>query len=123
MLLAAYRKDDYADPLGFVTQLGVVLEKYPEWVVRYVTEPTTGVQRTSKFPPSIAEVVEACEDIYAGERFSKQWDHRAREQLEERKQLPNWAQKSRGNLVTYEQAQAMIKENPAIKIRGFSDRG
>ena len=125
MVFSAYRKDDYADPIGFVTQLGVILEKYPEWVVRYVTSPETGIQRTCKFPPSIAEIVSACEEIYAGERFAEEWDRRAKEQIEERKKLPNWAQKPnqpQGRVVTWGEAEQIMKENPKVKITGAFDR-
>lgn len=59
-LFAAYRRDDFADPEGFVVQLGTVLEAYPEDVIVEITSPRTGLQRRCKFPPSIAEVVEAC---------------------------------------------------------------
>lgn len=61
MLLSAYRRDDYADPDAFVAQLGAVLQGYSEAIIAHVTSPQTGLQRTCKFPPSIAEVVEACE--------------------------------------------------------------
>lgn len=61
MLLSAYRRDDYADPEKFVAQLGVVLSGYDADVVEYVTDPRTGIQRTNKWPPSIQEVVEACD--------------------------------------------------------------
>ena len=61
MLLSAYRKDEWADPESFVAQLGIVLGGYSDDVVNYVTDPRTGIQRSSKWPPSIAEVVDACE--------------------------------------------------------------
>jgi hypothetical protein len=61
MLLSAYRRDEWADPQGFAMQLGVVLEGFPEEVIIAVTHPSTGLQRRLKFPPTIAEVVEACE--------------------------------------------------------------
>lgn len=67
-LISAYRKDDWADPKGFVVQLGAVLEDYPITIVDQVTHPKTGIQRTCKFPPSIAEVVEACEAAMRPER-------------------------------------------------------
>lgn len=51
--------------MGFVTQLGAILERYPDEVVEYVTDPMTGIQRKVKFPPSIAEVVEACDERVA----------------------------------------------------------
>lgn len=44
-----------------MAQLGMVLEDYPDAVIIAVTSPRTGLQRRSKWPPSIAEVVEACE--------------------------------------------------------------
>lgn len=62
MLFAAYRKADYADPEGFVVQLGFVLEQYPKDIVEIITDPLTGIQRKLKFPPAMAEIVAACED-------------------------------------------------------------
>lgn len=61
MIFSAYRRDDFADPDSFVFQLGAVLEKYEDAVIQYVCDPRTGIQRRCKFPPSIAEVVEAAE--------------------------------------------------------------
>lgn len=60
-LFSAYRKDDFADPEGFVAQLGVVLSDFPAEIVEYVTSPRTGLQRRSKWPPTINEILEACE--------------------------------------------------------------
>jgi hypothetical protein len=65
VLFSAYRRDDFADPEGFVAQLGVVLEKYDPAVIVAVTDPRTGLQRKSDFPPSIAKVVAACEEEMA----------------------------------------------------------
>lgn len=61
MLFSAYRRDDFADPEGFVTQLGTILSEFPDEVVTYVTNPGTGLQRRSKWPPTISEVLGACE--------------------------------------------------------------
>lgn len=41
--------------------LGLILEQYPDAVVRAVTSPLTGIQSRCKFPPSIAEVKESCD--------------------------------------------------------------
>lgn len=60
-VLSSYRRDDFADPDGFLVQLGMVLERYPDAVIRDITSPLTGIQRRTKWPPSIAEVVEACD--------------------------------------------------------------
>lgn len=61
VLFSAYRRDDFADPEGFVKQLGAILSDFPDEVVIYVTSPRTGIQRRSKWPPTISEVLEACE--------------------------------------------------------------
>lgn len=60
LLMASYRKADYHDPDGFLATLGAILEQYEPAIVEYVTDPLTGLQRRLKWPPSPAEVVEAC---------------------------------------------------------------
>jgi hypothetical protein len=65
MLFSSYRKDQYDDPDSFMLQLGMVLEQYPDEVCRFVTDPRTGIQRRIKWPPTISEIVEAC-DEHAG---------------------------------------------------------
>lgn len=62
MLFSAYRRDDFSDPEGFVSQLGTILSDFPEEVVVYITSPKTGLQRRSKWPPTISEVLTACEE-------------------------------------------------------------
>jgi hypothetical protein len=42
-------------------QLGAILSEFPDEIVIHVTSPQTGLQRRSKWPPSISEVLEACE--------------------------------------------------------------
>ena len=86
MVLGSYRKDDFADPESFRVQLGMVLERYPDDIIRDVTNPITGIQRTCKFPPSIAEVVEFCDETKRRKTYASVWDQRSRKQLEERQQ-------------------------------------
>jgi hypothetical protein len=62
ILFSAYRADQYADPDGFLTSLGLVFEQYADEVIVWVTDPRTGVQRGSPWPPSISEVVKACDN-------------------------------------------------------------
>ena len=62
ILFSAYRAADYADPRGFAVQLGSILSEFSEEVVIYVTSPRTGIQRRSKWPPTISEVLAACEE-------------------------------------------------------------
>lgn len=61
-LFSSYRADQYADPEGFKNSLGAVLEEFPDEVIRYVCDPRTGIQRRLKWPPTMSEVLEACED-------------------------------------------------------------
>lgn len=65
MIFSAYRRDDFADPDTFVLQLGIVLERYPDDVIGELSHPLSGIQRRLKKPPSIADIVEGCEDIMA----------------------------------------------------------
>jgi hypothetical protein len=61
-VFSAYRIDQFADPDGFKNQLGAVLEQYPEEVITYICDPRTGIQRRLKWPPTISEMVEACDE-------------------------------------------------------------
>ena len=61
-LFSAYRADQYADAEGFMNSLGAVLEQFPDEVVIFITDPRTGIQRRSKWPPTISEVIEAGEE-------------------------------------------------------------
>lgn len=60
MLLSAYRKTEYRDPESFATQVATNLASFSPEVVEYVTSPTTGLQTRLQWPPSLAEIVEAC---------------------------------------------------------------
>jgi hypothetical protein len=62
MLFSAYRADQYSDPEGYMASLGMVLEQYPDAVALYITDPRTGIQRHCKWPPSISEIVAACDE-------------------------------------------------------------
>lgn len=123
MLLSAYRRDDYSDPESFVVQLGTVLQTYPEWIVRYVTDPKTGVQRTCKFPPSIAEVVAACEELYGPIRRTNEWDARTQVQMAERASLPKPRRSApAGRTVSWAEVQNMEKDGKKLRIHGPFDK-
>lgn len=72
-VLSSYRRDDFAEPEGFLVQLGMVLERYPDDVIRFATSPLTGIQRKCKFPPSIAEIVEECDKEVARTEMIKRY--------------------------------------------------
>ena len=84
MVLASYRRDDFADPDNYVIQLGMVIERYPDAIIKQATSPVTGIQRTCKFPPSIAEVVEFCNEMQRRSNYASDWNARAKKQLDER---------------------------------------
>lgn len=73
MLYSAYRTDQYADPEGFMASLGLVFSQYPDDVIEYVTNPLTGIQRKSKFPPTIEEVVSACSQRMADKARTRRY--------------------------------------------------
>jgi hypothetical protein len=64
-VFSAYRIDQFAEPESFKISLGAVLEQYPDEVMTYVCDPRTGIQRRLKWPPTISEMVEACDDHQA----------------------------------------------------------
>jgi hypothetical protein len=86
LLFGAYRRDEFADPENFIQQLGMILERYDDQVIEHVTNPRTGIQRKCRFPPSIAEIVEACDAEHHSHTYAAQWDARAQEQLREREE-------------------------------------
>lgn len=44
-----------------MVSLGAVLEQFPDEVITYISDPRTGIQRRSEWPPTISKVVDACE--------------------------------------------------------------
>jgi hypothetical protein len=62
ILFSSYRLDQFSDPEGFHANIGMVLEQYPIDTIKFVTDPRTGIQRRCKWPPTVAEVVDACEE-------------------------------------------------------------
>ena len=66
ILIGCYRKSDANDPEIYGRALVAVLMRYPENIVMAVTEPATGLPARLKWLPSIAEIVEACEDRMPG---------------------------------------------------------
>ena len=97
-VLSSYRKDDFADPDSYGVQLAMVLERYDDKVIDAVTSPVTGIQRTCKFPPSIAEVVEFIEEHIRRAAYAANYDARSRAQIEEREQFERQISASRSNI-------------------------
>ena len=83
-IFGSYRRDDFADPDTFLVQLGMIFERYGDQLIEEASNPITGIQRTCKFPPSIAEMTDFLEDLKRRKDFPTQYDERSRKQLEER---------------------------------------
>lgn len=62
ILVGCYRRTDANDPEIYARAVVAVLMRFPESVVIAITEPATGLPAKLKWLPSIAEIVEACED-------------------------------------------------------------
>jgi hypothetical protein len=87
MVFGSYRRDDFAEPDGFLLQLGMVLERYDDKTIETVTSPLTGIQRECKFPPSIAEFVEFCDEVRRRSTFEARWNEQKEKQLAEREEF------------------------------------
>src|SRR5262249_21136906 len=87
IVFGSYRRDDFADPENFLLQLGMVLERYDDKIIEAVTSPLTGIQRECKFPPSIAEFVEFCDETQRRLSWATEYDKRTAEQLRARERF------------------------------------
>jgi hypothetical protein len=73
VLFLAYPRNDYDEPDGALATYVSVLEDYSDAIVAFVTSPKTGVQRRIKFPPRVAELVEACDEAAAALERSRRY--------------------------------------------------
>lgn len=73
-MYSCYRKDEAFNPDVFLTAAAAILSEYSEAVIRYVTDPRTGLPSRQKWPPQASEIKEACEDrrIYLLERAKRE---------------------------------------------------
>lgn len=62
IMLGCYPRGQAEDPDTYVMALAAVLAEYPEPVAKFVSDPRSGLPRTQKFLPAVAEVATACED-------------------------------------------------------------
>ena len=70
-LLGCYRKGDAEDPEVYTTAVAAVLARYPEDVVKRVTDPRGGLPGTSQWLPTVHEVRAACETEMAPMRAAE----------------------------------------------------
>lgn len=60
MMFSGYPQSDFTNPEAAAVSMCSVFEDYSDAIIRFATDPKTGVQRRHKWPPKIAEVVEFC---------------------------------------------------------------
>ena len=62
ILFGCYRKADASDPDIYAAAVTAILSEYDEETVAFVTDPRTGLPRSSKWLPTISEIDKACSD-------------------------------------------------------------
>src|SRR5208337_2593031 len=76
MMFGFYRRDEANDPDHYAGGIAAILSDYPRSIVEYVTDVRTGVASRIKWPPSPADVKEACEAEMARVRRMRQPEHK-----------------------------------------------
>lgn len=78
MMFGFYRRDEANDPETYASGVAAILSDYPRSIIEYVTDARTGIPSKLKWPPSPAEVKEACEAELARMRRMQQPASRVR---------------------------------------------
>lgn len=87
-MFGCYRRGDANDPERYAAAVAAVLSAYPEDIIKFATDPRTGViTKYPKYMPNAGEVRQFCEEIYGPRKRMEEWDRRAQRQLEERETL------------------------------------
>lgn len=71
ILLGSYSRARPHEPEIYTDAIAATLAGYPPEIIEHVTDPRTGIQRTLKWLPEVAEVVEACEGEIVRRRKAK----------------------------------------------------
>lgn len=105
IVMQAYRTPDLTNPAAFVDMAVGALEDMPSIVLAELASPKIGIVRESKFPPTIAEMVQWCEErlkkhrliaetgslqIERRRRAQEVADHRMKEAAEKQKATEEW---------------------------------
>jgi hypothetical protein len=67
------RRKDIDDPRQFVFAIAYVLNGYSEEVIRFVTDPMTGLPGSLRYPLEVADVQRACAARQATLAFEEKW--------------------------------------------------
>jgi hypothetical protein len=95
-LYGCYRKEEAASAETMLDAAAIVLATYPDEIMETVTHPVRGLPGRMKWPPNIAEIREACEELMAPIRREAE----RRSQIERQRRL---IEGDRGSRITNEQ--------------------
>ena len=84
-MFGCYRKGDANDPDTYVAAITATLARYPEDVIRDVTNPASGLPIRKDFLPTVKDVFEACEEIIQPRREAAAREARIAKQIAERR--------------------------------------
>lgn len=84
LIFGCYRADQFSDPEVFVTAVASILAQYPQEVGGQLSNPKTGIAGQCKWPPSIAEIREACDRFIAPAHRAMARQASIEEQFQER---------------------------------------
>ena len=110
MIARSYRQTDL--PEDYLKSLIAVLSGYPDEVIHHVTDLRTGIQRSCKWPPAIAEIVTACEVHRDYLAKAERYRNFGKAAIEERKQL----EAPREDRPTLEELQAKYGPNWGLTL-------
>lgn len=85
LMFGCYRKGDANDPDTYVAAITATLARYPEDIIRDVTNPASGLPTKKDFLPTVKEVFEACEEIMQPRRMAEARQDRIARQIAERR--------------------------------------
>lgn len=92
LLFGCYRMGEANDPETYVAAVTKALALFPQDTIKFVTDPSTGMPSRLKWMPSVAEVIEACNDHDGLRRRIAEMKKRELNQIEERAMMsaPNY---------------------------------
>lgn len=101
-IIAGYRTPDFQDPATFARMAVEAIEDYPAVTILRLASPKTGILRSAKWPPTIAELVAWCEQDLVPVRSAVEMACRQIERC-------RWAEKSAQRAIEAAAMQAKAK--------------
>lgn len=119
LIMASYRRDEYANPEGFISQMGLLLEGYGDDVIEQASNirNSLSIQRSCKFPPNAFEAAECCDRIFADlQRHRRLMAERPVLPLRPRESNPPPTILPRDQRTSYDELKARFGPNWGLKV-------